>query len=911
MVGLVVRKSAKGLLKYFGGDFESRIWVDETGQALLHPLIGNLRRGDRSIEWMKLESEQFQAVVHAVDSERGKGEVLALELGFAPPKSVSIAGLGDEKVSLEIIQAHLCAVDDVLTFLSPQLVARAKGELIDCGLQLLQFAHPWNRGKEPQLHSHIILLKDLSFSHALWTTLVFLLQRSLREVYHYSLASRLLVQGFSLRLGPEGSLAWELKGVPEGIVSRFGERSRALREIAQESPKGYFSMGAEFRLAAWASRRQLPPTDHSVALADARKGWRKKMPDFELFGASPRVETTEVRLQEVFRRSSVLTREQIVACHLSRWIGARAPLSDAISMASRHLADHVRSKRLLRSREVYCLPEALEVEGKVLFEISKGFDGDGPLFLRKQKPRYSQMRKLLATRHAVKVISTDGEPPPVPTDLLDSKGRPFRGTVETLRYWDSREILGLIERRKSLPIVIFVEEPVSVGDFGYRSTRLLLTGRETVAKVGEPFVFLGRQVLVQSGDLAGPKNKASFFNKVVDRILGKPSSAGDPISVTLLPGDKPERLQELNWKKLESETDGRQVVIYRRVPWDRVFAGAWTNLGIFAFRKVVLPLDKVAGVLRTIRGGTAWFFEKAENDQVVKVRGKRQSKRLILRELKKVIEVGNTDLALIEPVKVNLQPGTPLAAFTRLEADGQVFRPGEVHIVDSVSQEGMVRFASGSHWPNPYLVMEPAFFVAGFTKSQPRLPSIRIAAPTRGDRTAWLENLPAAGLTVVYCSDPKGFCQNLERDSLHCARAKRLAASQRLTDENHIGELSPLFPKIKQWRELAKQAPPEPDVPLDPDPVRGPSATGKEQRDDGAGHPHQEENPWAVVQADVDGQPLELPSPKTSGVETDPEVTANLIKEAESPENQPLQEKRKRVQERKQTTNPPIGDSIQ
>jgi conjugative relaxase-like TrwC/TraI family protein len=813
MVGLVVRKSTRGLLGYFGGDFTSRIWMEEGETPLLHPLVGTLQRGASSVPWDRLKPEDFRATVREVDSKRGKGEILGLELGFSPPKSISVAGLADEQVSQKIIEKHCSAVDDALCFLSAQLVARAKGELIDCGVRLFQFPHPWNRGKEPQLHSHIVLLRDYTFSHALWTTVVFLLQRSLREVYHYSLASRLLVDDIALRLG--GSLAWELTGIPDGILERFSERSRALRELAARSSRGYFSQGAEFRIAGWASRRQLPPNDHSRSLAEARKEWRQRMPAFDLLGPSLRVETAPLDLEEVFRRSSVLTKEQFVACHLGRWIGARVSVTDAMSMAARYLDRWVQSGHLLRCGGVFCLHPLLATEGRILSLVTDGFDRAESLSVRRKTPDSSQMRKLLATRHAVKVVSTGGGEPPLPSDLQDSKGQQFQGIVETLPHWDSMKIPKLIQKWQSQPIVIFVEEPACVGDLGDRLSRLLLTGQEAVAKVGAPFMICNRRVLVRRDERTRSDAKdPSICQTAVTGFLGLDSQPLDQSCVTLLPGENADRIRELNWNHLERQKDGQDMVIYRRVPWKRLFDGACENLGLFAFRKTVLQVDHGVGILRTIRGGSAWFFEGAITDGRVRVRAKRQSKLLSLHALERAVGAGHEDLALIEPVRVRLQPGTPLASPTRFEAKGEVFRPGEVHIVKSVDPSGTLRFLSGLHWPNPCLVMEPVSFVRGFSKTQPRLTVIRVNAPRGGDRVAWLEQLPPADLTLIDCAEPGEFCSNLDRDCRHRGRAVRIAATDRLIKGEWMGNLAPLFPAPERWNELAYAAKPgEPGAP--------------------------------------------------------------------------------------------------
>ena len=161
------------------------------------------------------------------------GGILAYELVLSAPKSVSVAALAGSQVEGRILEAHLSAVDDVLSLIAPNLFERRMEEkrafVNPSDATFLAFTHPWNRVIEPQLHTHVTISRPRG-GNALWGYPLFLLQRTLRAIYHYSLVSRLRGQGFRIRVGEPWSLAWELGGIADAVIWKFTERTKAIRE---------------------------------------------------------------------------------------------------------------------------------------------------------------------------------------------------------------------------------------------------------------------------------------------------------------------------------------------------------------------------------------------------------------------------------------------------------------------------------------------------------------------------------------------------------------------------------------------------------------------------------------------------------------------------------------------------------
>lgn len=809
MVSIVVRKSPSGLLRYFEDNFGSPMWTDEQGMEVARPRLGGWGSRKAALcPWRELSLMTFRGLVREVDIARKANGILALELGFSGPKSVSIAALADERISLDLIMAHCAAVDDALRLISPLLVARAGGQLVGCGVRLIEFLHPWNRVLEPHLHSHLIALRDFGYSHALWTTPVFMVQRTLREIYSYSLCSRLVRRGLQVVVNQAGDLAWELAGVPADLQRKFSRRSQDLQRLVQETPRGYFSQGAEYRMACWRSRRQLPKTDASVSIASARRQWRREMSPLSLVGSSPRVDLGPLALHHVFRLSAVVTRQQFIGAHLRWWLGSGTALHEAVLLADKILDSHVAKGEVLRSGDAYCCPQLLQTEGDILREISESF-GSGPRLRATSGSLGKKGRDLLAADTALKIVSTDGSLALAPSQLKDEKGGPFGGSVECLRSWDSSQILRVIRATERKPLVLFVEEPILVGDFGVRVFRVQQSGARLSFRVDVPFRLGRRRVVVRQGDLmhqAAPATNpgiltlAKQWMRAVFQALGE---SGSPSGVVLAPKLDDDQLQRLNWQRLREQSSGYPVQLCRIVPWERLLCERWEAGGIFASRTAVLPVPKKApGLLRTVRHRAIWFCSGPIVENHVPVVGRRGGKRISLEALRSFIRGGGRGLHLFERVPAMLQPGTPLVCPVGFESKGQTFPAGQIFTVERVDTEGVVHFRGNSFWPLPHLVLEPAYFVRQFRPGQRELSMVFVQAEEGMGKMESIVNLPPTELVTLVSREPRRLLEKLERESEQRSIGRRLTMIQEIHRDTLHMDLEPLFPLLSVWQDL-------------------------------------------------------------------------------------------------------------
>lgn len=800
MVGLVIRKSLCGLLEYFAKDFCSPMWLDERKEQLARPRTSKLQHAKVVPCWRDpLELNEFRELVDEADGNRKSDGILGLELGFAPPKSVSIAGLADSMVSVPILEAHRSAVDDALSFLSPLLFARANKELVPCGVKLLKFLHPWNRSGEPQMHSHVLFLRDSDFKHALWTTPIFMVQRALRDVYHYSLCERLSRIGLAIRLDEPGSLAWELAGVPDELLEVFSERSKRLKDFASRNPRGYFSQGAEFRVAGWSSRRKLPQTDSTISLAEARAKWKTKMVSLELSGESPKVETGPIALGHVFRMSSLVTRQQFIGTHLRWWLGATQPCYKAVALAGQILDCSAERGDVLKSGIAYCWPAGLKPEGLILKEISSAF-GEG-VRLQAGLSVKKSVRNLLGTDGGIKVISMDGDPLPKNFDLKTSDGNPFKGEVILKKSWHSEDILQSIRGRGKKPIVIFVEEPCSIGDFGARVQSASKSGILTALDPEVPGTVLGQQVVICKGGITGQFEETDHSSASDNKCLDWPLE-----SVSVMPWLKQEEIDELNWNRSAAVRDGHNVNLLRIVPGESLWEGCWEAMGVFATRNVTLPLEKKSSKeLFTIRHGTAWFFTGPEVDGVFPVMAVTNKKVVPAEAIKKMVTNKDSNLLLVQRIGVKIRRGIPLRSPRRFVKEKQVFRPGEVFVVESVDENGRIHFQNKSFWPSPHIILEPAFFVREFSRHQDKLPHVRFDADRQKIRLGHIKNLPPTGLLAIFSNNPLGFCQQLNRELEHQVFAKLLNTTGRIMDGS-FGNLGLILKDFSFWERLCRES---------------------------------------------------------------------------------------------------------
>ncbi|MGH8746051.1 MAG: MobF family relaxase, partial [Burkholderiales bacterium] len=201
---------------------------------------------------------------------------------FSAPKSVSMQALigGDQA----IIEAHNKAVRDALSLMEQYAIARRKiagtshrehsGNLVTAAFQ-----HELSRAKDPQLHTHVVVMNMTERSDGQWRALsneeLFKRTKLLGAAYRGNLARNLQSLGYEIRLtDKEGS--FELAHISRTQIEAFSQRSRVIEEALDKRGKTRAEASAlEKQVIALATRPKkdrLSDQDRRVLMAH----WKEK-----------------------------------------------------------------------------------------------------------------------------------------------------------------------------------------------------------------------------------------------------------------------------------------------------------------------------------------------------------------------------------------------------------------------------------------------------------------------------------------------------------------------------------------------------------------------------------------------------------------------------------------------------------
>jgi len=162
---------------------------------------------------------------------------------FSAPKSVSMQALiaGDKA----IIEAHDKAVREAIALMEQHAVARRKARGVSHrertgNLVAAAFQHELSRAKDPQLHTHVVVMNMTERGDGQWRALsneeLFKHTKLIGAAYRASLARELQLLGYEIRLtDKEGG--FELAHISRLQVEAFSQRSRMIEEALENRGK--------------------------------------------------------------------------------------------------------------------------------------------------------------------------------------------------------------------------------------------------------------------------------------------------------------------------------------------------------------------------------------------------------------------------------------------------------------------------------------------------------------------------------------------------------------------------------------------------------------------------------------------------------------------------------------------------
>ncbi|CAH0273998.1 MobF family relaxase [Pseudomonas carnis] len=183
--------------------------------------------------------EKIHTTFNAETNKRRMG----LDMTFSAPKSVSMQALvaGDKNVTL----AHDRAVAKAMHHVEKLAQARRKeqGKFLrerTGNMVIGKFRHEMSRGKDPQLHTHAVIMNMTQRADGKWRALfnddIFKVQHEVDAMYKGQLALELRELGYEIRV-LDGKGNFELNHISREQIEAFSSRSKVIEEALAKDGK--------------------------------------------------------------------------------------------------------------------------------------------------------------------------------------------------------------------------------------------------------------------------------------------------------------------------------------------------------------------------------------------------------------------------------------------------------------------------------------------------------------------------------------------------------------------------------------------------------------------------------------------------------------------------------------------------
>ncbi|NBW81512.1 conjugative relaxase, partial [bacterium] len=313
-----------------------------------------------------------------------------LDLTFSAPKSVSLAAFVGHDARLE--DAHREAVKTALKIAEERYSQTRTGNKQSRGTEttgnfvIATFHHDTSRAKDPQLHTHCVVINAVQRADGNWRSLhneaLYQNSKFLGLVYQNELACRVQQIGYSIEVRNNGT--FEIAGYKEEQLERFSKRREQLEELGVENQK-------QARSAVMKDRPKKGP---DIPREELNKVWQKEAHEVGLVHPKPRrtlsIQERENTVPEKLllrqatahasERDVSFRREQVESYALESQLGCLnwERFQDAIRAAQS------RGEIIRNSKKIWTTEVSLSREIGILNALTKGKDTFDPIVIHPQ-----------------------------------------------------------------------------------------------------------------------------------------------------------------------------------------------------------------------------------------------------------------------------------------------------------------------------------------------------------------------------------------------------------------------------------------------------------------------------------------------------------------------------------------------
>lgn len=311
----------------------------------------------------KVQAEAFDALLKGNNPETGDRlrekaktghDRAAVDMVLSPPKSMSIVAINDTSIIEAHHKAVFTAIDHMESYAQTrQQINGIRATIVTGNLIAAKFNHFLSRSLDPQLHSHLVVMNLTQLSDGHWRALdnrpLYQHQLDIGQCYRTELAQQLLDRDFQLNIIDNYRNFFEIKGVPEELISSFSSRREKLANPSLlDNLRESYPLASEARIHELATYMTRPGKEIALSKDDILRSWqdlaREKGYDLDQLQL-PRTPSKDMAVELNITNTPQLSQELVATSprdtHLSRdHSGSSGPLADFLSDKVSNTLEH-------------------------------------------------------------------------------------------------------------------------------------------------------------------------------------------------------------------------------------------------------------------------------------------------------------------------------------------------------------------------------------------------------------------------------------------------------------------------------------------------------------------------------------------------------------------------------------------